>query len=523
MKILLQTFQSKILVFFLFLIVCNLFPLFPVSASQNLSFPWEKNTSKQWWRESDPWHGGHDSNCIHQTGNPTKCAIDFGGNGSWKLITMGTGTITNIQKCTASNNQSANVTINHDGTDIKYMHLDLTNLASIIQNNNGNVSIPVIKGQFLGYTKTGNFGSTSDTCGYAQQTSNTSHVHLIIPTSMFTIDGWTFDYPSTCAVSGSSTICSGGNFTSQNIPSSNSGKYVPGDVDGDGKRDFTIFRSWSHPTWLSRMIPQVSSTNNVYNQSYPLPTKQMGNGAATDIPLPGDFDGDKKMDPGMYTPAIQGGTATWRIPLTSGAPEQVTYLGAYGDKPIVGDFDGDGKADPTVYSPSTGMWKTYFSSGIPAYTIFHGGWGEDIPMTGDYNNDGKSDYALYRPSAGAWYIYFSPATNSGSPGSLFTKMVGTVGDIPLSGDHDGDGKYDPSVYRPSTGEWFVLQSANNYAVKVMHHGGWSGDVPIYGDFDGDGKADPGIFRAISNTWYVNLTTGAPQIQLTHGGIYDEAI
>lgn len=303
----------------------------------------------------------------------------------------------------------------------------------------------------------------------------------------------------------------------------NTKKYVTGDVDGDGKRDFTIFRSWSNPTWLSRMIPQLSSTNNAYNQSYSLPTNQMGNGAATDIPLPGDFDGDKKMDPGMYTPATQGGTATWRIPLTSGAPEQVTYLGAYGDKPIVGDFDGDGKADPTIYRPSTGMWQTYFSSGIPAYTIFHGGWGEDIPLTGDFNNDGKFDYALFRPSAGAWYIYFSPATNSGPAGSLFTKMVGTVGDIPLSGDHDGDGKHDPSVYRPSTGEWLVLQSASNYAVKVMYHGGWTGDVPIYGDFDGDGRADPAIFRAISNMWYVNLTTGAPQIQLEHGGTYDIAI
>ncbi|HEY7056632.1 MAG TPA: choice-of-anchor tandem repeat GloVer-containing protein [Vicinamibacterales bacterium] len=41
-------------------------------------------------------------------------------------------------------------------------------------------------------------------------------------------------------------------------------------------------------------------------------------------------------------------------------------------------------------------------------------------------------------------------------------MWGAPGDVPVSGDYDGDGKADVIVYRPSTSTWFVVLSSTGY-------------------------------------------------------------
>jgi hypothetical protein len=52
---------------------------------------------------------------------------------------------------------------------------------------------------------------------------------------------------------------------------------------------------------------------------------------------------------------------------------------------------------------------------------------------------------VYRPSNGTWYIRGRAAVVWGRPG-----------DVPVAGDHDGDGKADLMVYRPRTGAWYPL-------------------------------------------------------------------
>src|SRR4051812_38787251 len=48
--------------------------------------------------------------------------------------------------------------------------------------------------------------------------------------------------------------------------------------------------------------------------------------------------------------------------------------------------------------------------------------------------------------------------------------------------------FPPQTQRPSTGQFWIRQSASNNAALVIQYGA-NGDQPVVGDYDGDGKAD----------------------------------
>jgi hypothetical protein len=116
----------------------------------------------------------------------------------------------------------------------------------------------------------------------------------------------------------------------------------------------------------------------------------------------------------------------------------------------------------------------------------------------DLDGDGKTDLTIWRPSTGIWYVLQSGSNFATASGYLW----GVPTDVPVSGDFDGDGKADVAVFRPTTGVWYLLLSSTNFSSFVAYQWGVSSDIPVPGDYDGDGKTDVAIYRPSIGTWWV---------------------
>lgn len=112
----------------------------------------------------------------------------------------------------------------------------------------------------------------------------------------------------------------------------------------------------------------------------------------------------------------------------------------------------------------------------------------------DFDGDFRTDLSVFRPSTGIWYI-----TNSLNS-TIRQQQFGLNGDIPTPEDYDGDNISDIGVFRPSNGVWYNFRSSNN--TVGINQFGLNGDIPAQGDFDGDGRADYAVFRPSTGVWYM---------------------
>jgi hypothetical protein len=249
-------------------------------------------------------------------------------------------------------------------------------------------------------------------------------------------------------------------------------------------------------------------------------------------PVTGDFNGDGVWDVGVFH------DGRWYLDLNGNGVwdegDLWAKLGGEGDLPVTGDWDDDGKTDIGIYGPAWARdpWAVYNEPGLPDADnyptsplakrknvpptadeatsggrlmkrtsqgkpradvidhVFLYGAAGDVPVTGDWNGDGIPTIGVYRD--GEWTIDLNGDGRLGDSDGRYT--YGQPGDYPVIGDFNSDGVDELGVYRD--GRWIIDTNGNRQidAHDTVFELGQAGDVPVVGDWDGDGTDDPGTYR-----------------------------
>jgi len=241
---------------------------------------------------------------------------------------------------------------------------------------------------------------------------------------------------------------------------------VPGDFDGDGKTDFSVYR----PGDPSIFYVWRSGAANYYGYGW---------GNSSDRPTSGDFDGDGLSDPAIARPDTGTGTLVWWITTSSNSSHFAIAWGNPSHKIAPADYDGDGKTDVAVFDPGGKIFYVWNSSDSTVSELPVGYDGTVV--SSDYDGDGKADPAIYVPSTATWYVRQS-TTNSVV--SLVWGNNGTAGCTgscsaltPVHNDYDLDGKTDFAVWdNASSAVWTIRRSSNGTTRTETF--GTTGDIPV---------------------------------------------
>lgn len=119
----------------------------------------------------------------------------------------------------------------------------------------------------------------------------------------------------------------------------------------------------------------------------------------------------------------------------------------------------------------------------------------DVPVTGDWDGNGGANIGSFRRSAVPTFVLKRPHSTP------LTITYGAPSDQPVSGDWDGDGTIDVGVRRASTSS-FYLRHADGTTTRIAL--GSVGDVGVTGDWEGDGTTNVGVWHPSTQEWTIRM-------------------
>jgi hypothetical protein len=254
---------------------------------------------------------------------------------------------------------------------------------------------------------------------------------------------------------------------------------IVGDYIGDAKAEYAVFRQG---TWY---ISPFGGGTTAY--------KYFGNPTGDNLGRVGDYDGDGKDDECVIR--VVSNVLQWHIRNSSNGAYRVINFGRLvtGESTLAfqgADFTGDGREEIVVAQVVNGTGATtwHIADSLTGAYVLRANWGDfDIDFMvnpGDYTGDGKADLVAWRAGgAGAdaryWYI------RNTATGALVTPQLFGIGDpgfinqdLPVRGDYDGDGIDDIAVWRPTTGQFWWINSSNGQVPNPVVWGTADNDVPV---------------------------------------------
>lgn len=209
---------------------------------------------------------------------------------------------------------------------------------------------------------------------------------------------------------------------------------LAGDYDGDGKTDIAVFKNpfslgLAAVPDAGRWYILQGGTNFTTAFSVQWGSAANPGGVISvlnpELARPADYDGDGRLDLCVYVASLKPDSGTWYI--VQGGTNFTTAFavarwgnGGFFDVPVPGDYDGDNKIDlavfesfgpPAVPVATVGTWYV-LQGGGKFTTAFQVKWGvssadAQVAVPADYDNDGRLDMAVFAQifnAPGTWYI-----------------------------------------------------------------------------------------------------------------------
>lgn len=221
-----------------------------------------------------------------------------------------------------------------------------------------------------------------------------------------------------------------------------------------------------------------------------------------DVPLAGDWDGDRSDEVAVFRRSA--GTGTFVLSASGATPATIRF-GRTGDLPVSGDWDGDGTTDVGVRRQSARSFLLRLADG--SVRTVQVGLLKDVPVTGDWDGDGTTDLGVWRPGAARFRLVRTDGTHQ-------VVALGHAGSQPVSGDWDADGRTDVGVFDSETATFTLRTVSTDGQVRLTSVPlGAGSDLPVSGDWDADGRDDVGTWAPDTATFTLRITPTPPASRL----------